>query len=75
MGTTLGGVRFRKWRLLVGRSQASVAAELGVTANFIWRIEAGLRRPGGDLAARMSAMTKGVVGVADWYPGTKRKAA
>jgi transcriptional regulator with XRE-family HTH domain len=54
------GDNVRTIREATGLSQAAFAQRLGVTANYLWRIENGERRPGLDLLrviARIGGVT------------------
>lgn len=50
---SVSGTEIRKRRELCGKGVKSLAAELGITPDYLYKIEAGRKQPGPELAGRL----------------------
>lgn len=60
--------KFAKWIEESEKTQAQIAAELGVSQAYVSQVASGKKRPSADLMARVCVASDGVVRMEDWYP-------
>jgi DNA-binding transcriptional regulator YdaS (Cro superfamily) len=67
-------MKLKEWKKKTGIEDGWLANKAGVHPSYLSHLRAGRRTPSPDVAAAISAATKGAVGVLDLlYPGKKIK--